>query len=93
MHKSQLLGKHSAESNYGPKTTSSVINNNLNDYFVKSNNSKVLQTALYQQNYVAFRIPKEEEGGFRPPNLPGCATGSNHSIKLFFFLSLIFEKR
>ena len=53
MQKSQLLGKYSAGSTYGP-TTSYVINNNLSDYLGNCKYSKVLQTTLYQQNYVAF---------------------------------------
>ena len=39
MQKSQLLGKYCAVyagSNYGPKTTSLVISNNLSNYLVKS---------------------------------------------------------
>ena len=40
-----------------------MINNNLSDYLVQSKYSEVLQTALYQQNYVAFCVPK---GGFDP---------------------------
>ena len=40
-----------AGSNYDPKTTAYMINNNLNDYLVKSKYSKVSETALYQQNY------------------------------------------
>ena len=78
MQKSQLLGKYSilqdqitalkqhlAGPNYSPKTTSSVINNNLSDYLVKSKYGKVLPTALYQQNYVVFLSSKR---GVRPPN-------------------------
>ena len=53
MQKSQLLGKYLAESNYGSKITCKFINN-LGDYLVKGKFSKVLQTALYQQNYSAF---------------------------------------
>ena len=63
MQKSQLLGKYLAESNHSPKTTFYGINNNLRDYLVKSNHSKVLQTALYQQNYVGFWFQK---GSFDP---------------------------
>ena len=54
MQKSELLGKCLAGSNYGPKTRSKWINNNESDYLVQSKYTKVLQTALYQQNYVAF---------------------------------------
>ena len=54
MQRSQLHGKYLAGSNYSPKTTSSVIKNNLSVYLMKSKYSKVLQTALYQQNYVVF---------------------------------------
>ena len=64
MQKSQLLGKCGAGSNYGPRTTSYVINYCLMDYVVKSKYSKVLQTALYQQNYVVFLVPKGR--GFDP---------------------------
>ena len=53
MQKSQLLGKYSAGSTYRP-TTSYVINNNLSDYLGNCKYSKMLQTTLYQQNYVAF---------------------------------------
>ena len=56
-----------AGSNYSPKTTSEVINNNLRDYVVKSKHGKELQTAIYQQNYVVFRVPKR---GVRPPETP-----------------------
>ena len=42
-----------------------MINNNLSDYLVTSKYSKVLATALYQQNYVIFLSSKRE--GFRPP--------------------------
>ena len=34
-----------AGSNYDPKTTAYMINNNLNDYLVKSKYSKVSETA------------------------------------------------
>ena len=54
MQKSWIIGKYLAGSNYSLKTTSSVINNNLSDYLVKNKYGKVLQTALYQQNFVVF---------------------------------------
>ena len=54
MQKSRLVGKYLTGSNYSPKTTSYVINNKLSDYLEKSKHSTVLQTALYQQNYVTF---------------------------------------
>ena len=81
MQKSQMLGinlagsnyctkttSNLAGSNYSPKTTSEVINNNLSDYLVKSKHGKELQTALYHQNYVVFRVPKR--GGSTPQNPP-----------------------
>ena len=40
-----------------------MINNNLSDYLVKSKYGKVLQTALYQQNYVVL-FEFEKGGGF-----------------------------
>ena len=43
----QLVGKYRAGSNYDPKTTSQVINNNLSDYLVNCKDSKALETALY----------------------------------------------
>ena len=54
MQKSQLQGKYCTGSNYGLKTASQVIISNLSDYLVKSKYSKVLQSTLYQQNYVTF---------------------------------------
>ena len=48
MQKSQLLGKYLAGSNYSPKITAYVINNNLRDYLKKGNYGKVLQTKLFQ---------------------------------------------
>ena len=54
MQKFQLIGTYCAGSNCDPKTTTSVINNNLSDYLEKGKYSKVLQTALYKQNYVVF---------------------------------------
>ena len=50
MQKSQLFGKYLAGSNYSPKTTFPVFNNYMRDSLVKSKCSKLLQTALYQQN-------------------------------------------
>ena len=75
MQKSQLLEKYRAGSNYGPKT-SKGINNNYSDYLIQSKYSKVLQTALHHQNYVAFLSTKRK--GIRPPKPPlaGCATAS-----------------
>ena len=91
MQKSQMLGKYLAGlnyspkttsclagSNYSPKTTSEVINNNLSDNLVKSNYGKVLQTALYQQNFVDFLSSKRGGGGnFDPRTPPWCATATN----------------
>ena len=54
MQKFRLLGTYRAGSNYDPKTTTSVINNNLSDYLEKGKYNKVLQTALYKQNYGVF---------------------------------------
>ena len=72
MQKSQLLGKYVMDQ----ITALKVINNNLNDYLVKSKCGKVLQTALYQQNYVVF-LSSKRGVGVRPRNLPpGCATGN-----------------
>ena len=44
-----------------------MINNNVNDYPVKSKYSRVVETALYQQNYVVFWILK---GGVLTPKTP-----------------------
>ena len=48
-----------------------MIDSNLNDYLVKSKYSKVFETALYQQNYAVFVVPKR---GVLTPNPPphGC---------------------
>ena len=59
-----------AGSNYIPKTTYLEINNNLRDYLVKSKYGKMLQTALDQQIYVVFWVPK---GGVSTPKTPPCA--------------------
>ena len=45
-----------------------MINNTLSDCLVKSKYGKVLQTALYQQNYVAFKFQKEVRPS-TPPSL------------------------
>ena len=45
-----------------------MINNNLSDYLVKSKYGKVLQTALYQQNYVSFEF--QTGGGGSTPATP-----------------------
>ena len=45
--KISISWKYLAGSNYSPKTTFQVVNNNLGDYFVKSKYGKVLQTVLY----------------------------------------------
>ena len=50
-----------------------MINNNLSDYLAKDKYGKVLQAALYEQNYVVF-LSSKREGGFDPRNPPGCAT-------------------
>ena len=78
MQKSQLdqitslkTTSYLAGSNYRPKTTSYVINNNLSDCLVKSKYGKVLQTALYQQSYVVFLFSKR---GVDPRYLPRCTT-------------------
>ena len=42
---------------------------------MKSKYGKVLQTALYQQNYGIFLVPK---GEFDPRNPPGRATGQGY---------------
>ena len=71
MQKPQLLGKYRAGSNYSPKTTSYLAgsnynqkHNNLSDCLVKSKYGKVVQTALYQQNYVVFEF---QTGGISTP--------------------------
>ena len=48
-----------------------MINNNLGNYLVKSKYGKVLQTALYQQNYV-FSVLNGRVSTLETP--PGCAT-------------------
>ena len=60
-----------AGSSYSPKTTSYLAesnynqnHNNLSDYLVKSKYGKVVQTALYQQNYVVFEF---QTGGISTP--------------------------
>ena len=65
MQKFQLVGKHWTGSNYDPKTAS-MINNNLSDHLVISKYSKVLQTVLYQQNYVV----EFQSRGFQPRKPP-----------------------
>ena len=49
-----------------------VINNNLSDYLVKSKYGKVLQTVLYQQNYVVFLSSKRGGGAFDSRNPLGA---------------------
>ena len=63
MQKSLLLGKHLARSNYSPKTTSQVINNNLSDYLVKSKYGKVLQTVYINKTMLFFEF---QRGGLNP---------------------------
>ena len=51
-----------------------MVNDNLSDYLVKSKYSKVLQTGLYQQKYVAFCVPKG--GGLTPDPPPPPPLGA-----------------
>ena len=47
-----------------------MTSNNLSKYLVKSKYSKVLQTALYQQNYAVFFFDFQKGRGVRPPKPP-----------------------
>ena len=67
-----------------------MINNNLSDYLVKSKYGKVLQTALYQQNYVV--LFEFEKGGVQPPNPPpGCATDCLYIFQIILEFSNYFK--
>ena len=75
-----MLDKYGAGSNYRPKTKSSVINNNLSDYLLKSKYSKVLQLCYINKIMLFCEFQKGE--GFDPRTPPGYATASNVDLRL-----------
>ena len=66
MQKFQLLCK------YVQNQITTLKQQLLNDYLVKSKYSKVLETALYQQNYIVFWVRKEGVSTPKPPTPLGA---------------------